>query len=93
MITSEDIKKLAKLARVGIGENAIGSSRTPIGGASGYIYQIKNAAAVVPAPEKQAIRNVFRKDDVVNETGTRTADLIAEAPRSERNYVQVKKIL
>lgn len=93
MITSDDIKKLAKLARIEIAENEIESYRTKIEGVLGYIDQIKNAAATVPAPEKQAIRNVFRSDENANETGKFTTDIIKEAPRSERNYVQVKKIL
>jgi ammonium transporter Rh len=59
----------------------------------GYVDQIKQVAGTDQERQAGELRNVTRTDDRPNERGSKTADLVAEFPKKEDNYLKVKKIL
>lgn len=93
MISTQDIEKLAGLARIKL-EGAEKEKLTKeIGGILGYIDQIKSAAPREILRVKEPIRNVFREDAIAHESGVNTEALVAEFPKKDGNYLKVQKIL
>ena len=98
MISKEDIKKLADLARIEIEEEEVESLRGEMDAILGYVGQINEVTGSVSPllhlGEGQGVRfNVFRKDENPTESGTYSQELISEFPERENNYLKVKKIL
>lgn len=94
MISKEEIKKLADLARIEIKEEEQEKLASEMEAILGYIGQIKSVVANTKTEnEAGAVRNVFREDENPSESETYSQDLIAEFPESENNYLKVKKIL
>jgi aspartyl-tRNA(Asn)/glutamyl-tRNA(Gln) amidotransferase subunit C len=95
MISKEDIKKLADLARIDIKEEEQTKLASEIDEILGYVGQVKEMAGNISNKNEDIgpLRNVWRQDENPTETGTYSKELIAEFPRSENNYLKVKKIL
>jgi aspartyl-tRNA(Asn)/glutamyl-tRNA(Gln) amidotransferase subunit C len=92
MITSEDIKKLADLARIRISDVEAEGLTSEIDSILNYVGQIKG----ISGDEKDdlpLVRNVMRDDIVTHTPGEFTKDLFSSAPESEKGYLKVKKIL
>jgi aspartyl-tRNA(Asn)/glutamyl-tRNA(Gln) amidotransferase subunit C len=94
MISKEEIKKLAGLARIDIGDEEIENLRGDMDSILDYVGQVSGFAS---NSQKELdfgqIHNVFREDENPNESESYSKELIAEFPRSEKNYLKVKKIL
>ena len=92
MITVEDIKNLASLARIEINEDEVGKMTSEIDSIFGYINTIKDAKV---AEEKVApkLRNIMRDDVVTNKPNEYKEKILKNAPKKEGNYLKVKKIL
>jgi aspartyl-tRNA(Asn)/glutamyl-tRNA(Gln) amidotransferase subunit C len=95
-ISKDDIKKLSDLARIEVSEEEAEKLRGDIEEILGYVGQVNSVAAA--SGEEAGIDvgptiNVLREDAEPNETGSNTADIVAEFPHSENNYLKVKKIL
>jgi aspartyl-tRNA(Asn)/glutamyl-tRNA(Gln) amidotransferase subunit C len=106
MISGEEIKKLADLARIEIKEEEIESLRGEMDAILDYVGQVKSVVGgdvegLVPSlNDKRGLGgdiNVMREDESASwrttESGTYNKELIAEFPKSENNYLKVKKIL
>lgn len=96
MISKEEIKKLADLARIEVGEDEAESLGKEMDAILEYVGQVSNVASQGLAMRDEfenQIQNVMRDDVNPTESGTYSAELIAEFPESENNYLKVKKIL
>ncbi|MEK7117017.1 MAG: Asp-tRNA(Asn)/Glu-tRNA(Gln) amidotransferase subunit GatC [Patescibacteria group bacterium] len=102
MISKEEIKKLADLARIDVADGEIENLRGEMDSILEYVGQIKKVAreAVFPSPEQGGgdtiVRgevNVMREDTNPTESEKYSKELTAEFPDSENNYLKVKKIL
>ncbi len=99
MISKEEIKKLADLARIEIPDEEVESLRGEIDAILDYVGQVSAVAegAGIPSPEQGegqgGIFNIMREDANPTESQTYSKDLIAEFPQKENNYLKVKKIL
>ena len=96
MISKEEIKKLADLARIEISDEEVESLRGEMDAILEYVGQISR----IPSPEQgegdTIVRgevNVLREDTNPTESGTYSKELIANFPNKEKNYLKVKKIL
>lgn len=90
----KDIEKLAKLARIELAEEEKTLYLKDIGAILGYVDQIKAVVARAGDERKAGeLRNILRIDEVKNEAGLNTEDIVAEFPQKEGNYLKVKKIL
>jgi aspartyl-tRNA(Asn)/glutamyl-tRNA(Gln) amidotransferase subunit C len=97
MISGEEIKKLASLARIKIDEEEVESLKGEIGAILDYVKSIdqfhtESGLAESDIAEGQ-LHNVMRADENPNEAGKYSKELIDEFPRKDGNYLKVKKIL
>ncbi len=101
MISKEDIKKLADLARIDIEDREMEKLGGEVESILGYISQISNFSGSVPPLDRKRVHqlveggviNVFREDTNPTESDTYSKELITEFPASKDNYLKVKKIL
>jgi aspartyl-tRNA(Asn)/glutamyl-tRNA(Gln) amidotransferase subunit C len=94
MISKEEIKKMADLSRVEIGDNEAETLRGEMDAILDYIGQISHFTKTSGDEfESTQIHNVMREDNNPTEPGTYSEELIAEFPNKENNYLKVKKIL
>lgn len=94
MISKEEIKKLAGLARIEVKEDEIESLRGEMDAILDYVGQVKSVAGdSKEETEIGTLRNVMREDENPAEAGTYSKELIAEFPNKEGDYLKVKKIL
>lgn len=94
----KDIEKLAKLARIELSEAEKQAYLKDISAILGYVDQIKEVVGKVDDLTQlhqgsAGLKNVMRGDDNPNDSGASTETIVAEFPRSEKNYLKVKKIL
>ena len=94
-VSSDDVKKLANLARIALKDEEVEKLRTEIDAIVAYIDTIQK----VPLPEGIAasphleLQNVMREDVSPHEPGIHTKDIVDQFPDSEGGYLKVKKIL
>lgn len=95
-ITKEEIKKLAELARIEVGEEEAGKLSGEMDAILDYVRQVSE----IPSPSKgegdalaRGEVNIMREDENPTESETYSKELIAEFPRKEGDYLKVKKIL
>lgn len=97
MISKEDIKKLADLARIEIGEEEQEELAHEIDQILEYAGQVSKVSGATPLKVKgergDMNLNVFREDENPTEPETSSKELIAEFPQKEKNYLKVKRIL
>ncbi len=92
MITVSDIEKLSQLARIAISDDEKASLAKEIEAILSYVAEIQTASADAPVKEDY-LRNVFRSDIVVHESGEFTEKLLTASPDRDGQYFKVKKIL
>ena len=88
------IKHLGTLSRIKLTEDEIAALASEIGAILEYVSVIDE---VVPQGELKKevgpVHNVFREDEVTNEPGSFTQELLQEMPETDGPYLKVKKIL
>lgn len=87
-----DIDKLAELARMEIPQAEKEKVLQDLSGILSYIEQIKEIA-VADITTDYPLRNVFRDDENVNQTGACTETLLREMPDTQDGFLKVQKIL
>ena len=97
MISKEEIKKLADLARIEIEESELEKIAQDVGPVLEYVSQVNDVAgSLPPLNDKRGPGGdikVMREDTNPNESGQYTEALLAEAPVVQDGFVKVKKIL
>lgn len=93
MITNDDVKNLAELARIDIPEGEIENLRKDMEGVLAYVSEIQKVAGDKGEKEVLEHRNVFREDGEPHEKGLYTKGVLENAPETEGDYIKVKKIL
>ncbi len=95
MITSEDIAKLAHLARIDVPENEVEKLAKDMSGILEYVSEVSTAVKELgdEAPVVGEWHNVFRADEPAHEPGEYSKEILANAPATEGGYLKVKKIL
>ncbi|HEY4493094.1 MAG TPA: Asp-tRNA(Asn)/Glu-tRNA(Gln) amidotransferase subunit GatC [Candidatus Paceibacterota bacterium] len=104
MLSIEELRNLASLARIAMPDNELEELRSQLDEIIGFVGEVQKADTTslklrgastssvgeVALPE---LRNVFRDDGVPHETGKFTRDIVANFPDSKDGYLRVKKIL
>ena len=97
MISKEEIKKLADLARIEIGDKEQEELALEIDAILGYVKSIQGfhpeANLSKGNIDEGSVVNIMRADENPTASETYSKELIAEFPKSENNYLKVKKIL
>ncbi len=92
MFQSDDIERLARLARVSVSSEEKEAFARDIETIVGYVSDITSAPEASQAPDV-VLENVMREDTPTHEAGEYTESLMSAAPRASEGYVSVKKIL
>ena len=93
MIESEEVKKLAELARINITSEEVEKVRKEIESILKYVSEIKTVAEIKMPAREDLPRNVTREDGSPHAGGIYTDVVLNEAPRRDGDYIKVKKIL
>ena len=94
MATTEDVKKLAALARITIGDAELETFTGEFDAILAYVGELESLE--IPAGvkgEKPALRNVMRDDGESTPRGTYTEKLTAQFPSRAGDYLVVKQII
>lgn len=95
----EDVKKLAELCRIKVSDDELTELTKDIDSILSYVSEISEVASEEMVPDLPAqagagaIRNVMRADEEPHEPGAYTETLLNAAPKRDKDYVAVKKIL
>lgn len=95
-VDKPDIAGLAELARLELTDEEKQQYETELADILGYVEQVREAVGDVdltPSFEETEVKNILRDDTEPHATGVYTRELLAEAPRTKDDFVQVKKIL
>ncbi len=92
-MNKEDIQHLSDLARIKITEEEAETFSKNISDILSYVSVIKEIANEELTPQVGARYNILRKDEVLNEAGSFTKDILKAMPKTENNFLVVKKIL
>jgi aspartyl-tRNA(Asn)/glutamyl-tRNA(Gln) amidotransferase subunit C len=95
MISADDVRKLARLSRVSLTDAEVEKLKTEMESIVAYVDIVQKVE--LPAKPEASVyfdeENVMREDGAPHEAGAFTAELLAQAPRREGDYLKVKKIL
>ncbi len=92
MATTEDVKKLAALARIRVDEAELEKFTKEFDAILAYVGQLEKFSA--PAGSiKPALRNVMREDGEPHAAGAYTDKLVEQFPSKEGNALSVKQII
>jgi len=92
-ITKEDVRHIAKLARLKLNDKEIGYFAGQLSKIIDYIDQLKevDVSNIEPTNHALLIQNVFRKDIV--EPSLRQDDVLKNAPLKEEGFFKVPRII
>ena len=94
MATTEDVKKLAALARIDISDDELAKFTSEFDAILAYVGQLESLEIQsASATEKPALRNVMREDCEPYAPGTYTEKLTAQFPAREGGALVVKQII
>jgi len=93
MITTDDVKKLANLARIDIPDDEAEHLAGEITGILDYVKQVTETDVSNVGDQAHGPHNVFRDDEDTHESGLHTKTLLESAPDSDEQYLKVKDIL
>ena len=89
----KDVKKLAELSRIGLSDAEAVELGESLDSILHYVEQVKQVSSDTEIEPTFYSTNIMREDSNPNESGLNREKLLNSAPKSEGNYVKVKKIL
>ncbi|MDP3875082.1 MAG: Asp-tRNA(Asn)/Glu-tRNA(Gln) amidotransferase subunit GatC [bacterium] len=94
-MNKDEVFKLAKLARIEIGEVEAENLTREFEAILDYVGEIKNtrASPLMLDFQSETLKNVMREDVEPHEPGLYTKKILEQAPAKEGDYIKVKKIL
>lgn len=97
MLTKEQVKHIAKLARIGLSEEEIEKFTKDLSRILDYVKELQevDTEQVEPIAHITGRENALRQDAVVDD-GPESGDpelLISQSPKEERGYVKVPEVL
>ena len=94
MIEEQDIRHLARLARIRLNTSEVSALQHEISDIVTYVSAIKALTTDAVVTKQLGDRgNVFRADEITVAEGDFTDALLREAPETQDGYLAVKKIL
>jgi aspartyl-tRNA(Asn)/glutamyl-tRNA(Gln) amidotransferase subunit C len=94
MASTDDVKKLAALARIEIPDEKLDAFAREFDTILAYVGRLDELS--IPNGEKRAlpaVRNVFREDSAPHSAGAFTDVLVEQFPDREGNALKVKQII
>ncbi len=94
MIQKDDIEHLARLSRIKLTEEEKVHFSEEISSILDYVSAVQKLTTSEDiGPTLTPRFNIFRSDEVSNEPGSYTDDLLKSMPKTSGRHLQVKKIL
>ena len=93
MATTEEVKKLAALARIRIDNTELEKFTSEFDAILAYVGQLEKLELPKEGRAKPALYNVMRTDGESHETGKYTEKLVAQFPANQDNALAVKQII
>ncbi len=90
--TIEELDNLSALARIKIRADEKEKMLLDMQAILGYVSEINEVEGAL-SRVKEDIYNIVRDDVVTNETGTKTEEILDNAPKVKDGYVQVEQVL
>lgn len=88
----DDIKRLADMARVDMGEDELSKMAHDFEPILAYVGQVAEVTQSDTKPE-YLLHNVMREDIVTNPAGTYTDKIVEQMPDFQDGFLKVKQIL
>lgn len=92
MITPDDVRKLAALARIRVGDPELEAFTSQFDAILSYVGQLETVA-IAAGSDKPAVRNVMREDGEPHAPGIYTERLVGQFPAKEGDALMVKQII
>lgn len=92
MVTPEDVKKLAALARIRVEDAELEAFTSEFDAVLAYVGQLETVS-VAAGSDKPAMRNVMREDGEPHAPGAYTERLVEQFPAKEGDALLVKQII
>ncbi|MDE1965970.1 MAG: Asp-tRNA(Asn)/Glu-tRNA(Gln) amidotransferase subunit GatC [Patescibacteria group bacterium] len=93
MATTEEVKKLAALARISISEGELENFTKEFDSILAYVGQLEKLELPETGEQLPPLRNVMREDGEPHESGKFTEKLVEQFPEKEGAYLKVKQII
>lgn len=95
MILKKEVKHVARLARLGLGEKEMEKMRKELSLILDYVEKLKEVKIekVKPTTHSMPIENIFREDKAKPQSAQVINKLIEAAPEKKKGYVKVKAVL
>ena len=93
MATTEEVKKLAGLARIKVEDAELEKFTREFDAILAYVSKLEKLELSGEKEEKPALRNVMREDGEPHASGAYTAKIVEQFPASENNALVVKQII
>ena len=95
MISKEDVKRVAKLARIGITKKEEEKFAKDLSSVLDYIEKLKevDVSMVKPTSLSSSIENVMRGDEESSKFKVKSSKLLEAAPEIKDRYLKTKQIL
>jgi aspartyl-tRNA(Asn)/glutamyl-tRNA(Gln) amidotransferase subunit C len=92
-VTSQQVRHIAKLARIGMSDGEIDALVPELNNILGWVEQLAEVDTDGVAPLTAVIDQKLRlRDDVVNDGGIRD-DVLANAPEAQHGFFAVPKVI
>lgn len=95
MISKQEVKHIAKLARLGLTEKEVGKFQKELSSILDYIEKLKEVdiSKIEPTSHSIKVENVTRSDEPKEKKLETRKKLIEMAPEKRGGYLKVKSIL
>lgn len=93
MATVEEVKKLAALARIKVGDDELEKFTSEFDAILAYVGQLESLQLPAPSSQPQALRNVMRADGEPRAARAYTEKLAEQFPAREGDALSVKQII
>jgi aspartyl-tRNA(Asn)/glutamyl-tRNA(Gln) amidotransferase subunit C len=95
MISKEEVKHIAKLARLGLTEKEIGKLQKELSSILDYFEKLEevDVSGVEPTTHSVRVENIMREDEKRVNRKPQAAKLLELAPETKNSYLKTKPIL
>lgn len=93
MATTDDVQKLAALARISVTDAELETFVKEFDGILAYVGQLNTLALEEETVSVPPLRNVMREDGEPHEPGIYTEKIASQFPKRKGNYLSVKQII
>jgi len=93
-LSSEDVLKLANLAKLELSKDEVELFRSELSDILGYVEQLQkvNTKGLKPTYQVTGLASITRPDEVID-YGYTQQDLLKNVPTSQNGHIKVKRVL